>query len=437
MKRAISFITLMLLSTVINASSFQAFVKGFLDQYRMLNIPQLTYDYHEYFSSVSTLPSLEKQNDFFVQSRKELKSFQLNDLRENDKLDYTHINYEINNNLERIALEKKWVLSERKKPLGGLYALENYKEWYQYFIKKYTSVFITPEEVDAFGRQEVRKIQMKIDSIKRQIGIVENKQFYNYLKSSSFIITDKIDLVERFNRIDSIVRSRLKDFVAIESVPAVYPIEWADATVFTPPGMYLNKKHNAYGKDVFMYNFYNEQFNRRTIEWVYMHEAIPGHHLQSSFAKLNELQETFLYPGNFEGWACYVEYFGKQLGLFQDIYTELGKWEWDLVRSARLVLDVGIHYYGWSQEKALQYWKQTIPNQLDIAEREITRVTNWPCQALSYKIGADYIFKLRAQWINDTKHESNAQFHNWYLSNSNRPLVILKNHLSSCLSSVY
>ena len=183
--------------------------------------------------------------------------------------------------------------------------------------------------------------------------------------------------------------------------------------------------------------FYNEQFNRRTIEWVYMHEAIPGHHLQSSFAKLNELQETFLYPGNFEGWACYVEYFGKQLGLFQDIYTELGKWEWDLVRSARLVLDVGIHYYGWSQEKALQYWKQTIPNQLDIAEREITRVTNWPCQALSYKIGADYIFKLRAQWINDTKHESNAQFHNWYLSNSNRPLVILKNHLSSCLSSVY
>jgi uncharacterized protein (DUF885 family) len=227
------------------------------------------------------------------------------------------------------------------------------------------------------------------------------------------------------------VRQNLASFIGTSDVPPVYAIEWPGATGFTPPGMYINHENNAYGKDVFQINFYNRHYNKRAMEWLYMHEAIPGHHLQFSLShKSSGLQDLFFYPGNFEGWACYVEYFGKEVGLFSDPYSYLGKWEWDLVRSARLVLDVGIHYYGWSHEKALAYWKQTIPNQDDIAEREVTRVTNWPCQALSYKVGAAQIFKMQEHWQAQHPGSPLRDFRKAFLAFGRLPLPVIEKNIS-------
>jgi uncharacterized protein (DUF885 family) len=161
-----------------------------------------------------------------------------------------------------------------------------------------------------------------------------------------------------------------------------------------------------------------------------MHEAIPGHHLQSSLKKQNpgsaQLMELFIYPGNFEGWGCYVEYFGKDLGLYNDAYSLLGKWEWDLVRSARLVLDAGIHYYGWTHDQALAYWKETIPGQEDIAEREVNRVTNWAGQTVSYKAGADFIFRLKEKWRKQNPGKPQWMFHRRYLDCGPVPLQVVE-----------
>jgi uncharacterized protein (DUF885 family) len=196
--------------------------------------------------------------------------------------------------------------------------------------------------------------------------------------------------------------------------------------------MYSNHANNAYGKDVFQFNFYNKRYNRRSMEWLYMHEAIPGHHLQYSFResrKARPLEDLFLYPGNFEGWGCYIEYFGKDVGLFQDPYSYLGKWEWDLVRSARLVMDAGIHYYGWTHAQALAYWKSVVPGQDDIAEREVSRVTNWAAQTLSYKVGADCIFKMKEQWLKRHPGKDASNFHRRYLEIGMVPLAVMQKDL--------
>jgi uncharacterized protein (DUF885 family) len=227
------------------------------------------------------------------------------------------------------------------------------------------------------------------------------------------------------------VRAHLAGFIGTDDIPPVFAMQWPGATAQTPPGMYLNHRYNSYGKDVFQFNFYSGQYNRRAIEWLYMHEAIPGHHLQFSMrANSTPLQDLFSYPGNFEGWGCYVEYFGKELGLYEDPYMYLGKWEWDLVRSARLVIDAGIHYFGWTREQALAYWKQNIPNQDEIAEREVTRVTNWPCQALSYKVGADRIFKMQIKW--QLKHPGLPlnKFYHFFLDMGNLPLTVIERNIS-------
>jgi uncharacterized protein (DUF885 family) len=138
----------------------------------------------------------------------------------------------------------------------------------------------------------------------------------------------------------------------------------------------------------------------------------------------------FLYPGNFEGWACYVEYFGKDLGLYQNPYSELGKWEWDLVRSVRVVIDVGIHYYGWDFNKAMAFWKANIAGQDEIAEREITRITNWPGQVLSYKVGAHKIMEMKEKYREQQGNKFDVRkFNTLYISLGMVPLEIMEKYI--------
>lgn len=407
--------------------SFTTFRNNFITGYGALNIPDITYDYKEYFGAIPADSLLEKQTQFFLQQQSLLSKI----VKPGDaiaQLDYDHIDYEITFHLRRIALEQRWVQQGRKIPQNGLHQLADYKEWYAFFIKKYTSTDITPEEVFALGKSEVKRVQGEIKAIQQRLGM-DSFAFYRHLQNDSFYIKDKAQLIAMFEKVDSIVRTHLPGFVGNRSVPQVYAMEWQDAGANTPPGIYLNHRSTTYGKDVFQFNFYGRRYNRRAIEWLYMHEAIPGHHLQSTLRKENELQQLFIYPGNFEGWACYIEYLGKDLGLLQDTYSCLGKWEWDLVRSARLVMDAGIHYYGWSRQQALDYWMATIPGQDDIAEREIARVTNWCGQALSYKVGADFIMKMKTEWILQHPNNNIKDFHLAFLDAGQAPLAVLKKNL--------
>ena len=421
------------------SKSFSPVVAQFIGGYEQLNIPGFTYDYREYFSSIPDVDALNGQEDFFAKEKSLLNNYDRASIKEEDLVDYDQMNYEIDFNLRRIALEKQWMNDGRKIPSGGLHKLSNYSEWSSFFVKKYTSTDITPEEVYKLGESEVARVKPEIKRIQLQLGFRDSIAFYEFLKSDTFYITDKQKVVDRFEVIDQTVRKHLSGFVGNVDLPPVCPMEWPDAGPNTPPGIYLNRENNSYGKDVFQYNFYGGRYNWRAMEWLYMHEAIPGHHLQFSFRNLyrsnDSLQQLFFYSGNAEGWACYVEYFGKEMGLYKDPYSELGKWEWDLVRSARLVIDVGIHYYGWTHEQALEYWKKTIPGQDEIAEREVTRVSNWTAQALSYKVGADFIFKLKEK----CKQEEGAsydekKFHRTYLSFGMGPLEIIEKNFQQVYS---
>ncbi len=415
--------------------TFNDFIKNFCTNYEKLNIPQTTYDYRDYFKSIPTLSDLKKQKTFFMAEQRNLKAFKRTLLSINEQIDYDHLNYEIVFNLERLSLETEWVKEGRKIPEGGLFNLKNHRLWYSYFIKKFTSIALTPEQIMDLGKREVTRVKDEIKKIQLESVFKDSIAFYDYLKSDAFYITDKNQLIGIFEKTDKTIRKNLESFINIDKLPEIYPIEWPESGPNTPPGMYLNHSNNAYGKDIFQFNFYGKRFNKRAIEWLYMHEAIPGHHLQFSLRESDKpslLQEFFLYPGNFEGWACYVEYEGKELGVFQDLYSYLGKWEWDLVRSARLVIDSGIHNLGWSREQALEYWKKNIPGQDDIAEREVSRVTNWTAQALSYKVGADCIQQLKEKLkIKYGTSFNEKQFHHCYLSFGLRPLTVIKDNMES------
>ncbi|MFI5203364.1 MAG: DUF885 domain-containing protein [Flavobacteriales bacterium] len=410
--------------------SFADFVNSFARGYRQLQLPALTYDYHEYFKSVGKTDKLYEQQQFFLAKRDTLAQFQQKNLSLDEQIQAAHIEYEINFNLLRIALEYQWQETGNGIPENGLNKIKNYSLWYNYFLQKFTSLPVQGEYVMQFGLNEVKRVKAEIRKIQDSSGFSDSASFYQHLAGNTFLIKNKKQLEKSFSKTDSTIRANLHLFLAPMHVPSVTAMEWPHSNAQTPPGMYSNEDDNDFGKNVFMYNFFGGKYNSRAIEWLYMHEAIPGHHLQWCFNKINKsdsLQPLFFYSGNFEGWACHIEYEGKELGLYQDTYSYLGKWEWDLVRSARLVIETGIHYYGWTKEKALQYWQENVPGQDAIAEREITRVTNWPGQAISYKIGAECILQLQEEMKKKFGNRYDEKlFHYVYLSFGRRPLEVIK-----------
>jgi uncharacterized protein (DUF885 family) len=157
---------------------------------------------------------------------------------------------------------------------------------------------------------------------------------------------------------------------------------------------------------------------------------MPGHHYQKQVAaksqKKFQISEYFDYPGYGEGWAAYTESLGLSLGVYRDLYSLLGKWEWDLVRSARVVLDVGINYLGWSRQQAIDFWQESIPNQDSIMIREIDRIIRWPAQVASYKVGEVRFRNLRKQAEQQTGSEFDARrFHSLLLDQGPLPLEVL------------
>jgi uncharacterized protein (DUF885 family) len=190
----------------------------------------------------------------------------------------------------------------------------------------------------------------------------------------------------------------------------------------------------------FFFNKTKTGYGRRNIDWLLLHESTPGHHFQARYAQEGRgcsggLPHEF-YSAYLEGWGAYVEEFGAELGLFQEASDALGAVEWDLVRSIRVVLDVGINHFGWTDAQAHEYWKSKLPMLDALAEREITRVRNWPAQAITYKQGATMMRQLRleAQARQGTQFDIRA-FHDNVLKDGPLPLAVLAEKIRGSTAS--
>jgi uncharacterized protein (DUF885 family) len=389
--------------------NFRDFLQQFKQGYGVLNVPDFEYDYRNYFLAIPDTFSLNRQSSFMHEQENLLKLFDRTTLSVQERLCYDQIVYELDVNLKRIKLERQWVLAGRLMPEMGYFDSLNYAGWYEYFIQKFTGLNKMPVEVMQFGQKEVERINKQIDSIQHALQFKTRNGLYKAFKHDSFFYQDQKELLMKFSQTDEIIRSNLKAFCEIDKLPRVFPVQWPNADIRTPPGMYLSHASTAYRKDVFYYNFYGSRFRKRFAEWLYLHEAIPGHHLQASMRNtisLNGTQQQFLYPGTFEGWACYAENEGNSLGVYKDSWNYLGLLEWNLIRAVRIVLDAGIHYYGWSKEKSRLYWEAHCVGLDEFADREIERVIHWPSQALSYQMGAEAIRLL----FNDYRLTGDRQF---------------------------
>jgi uncharacterized protein (DUF885 family) len=171
-----------------------------------------------------------------------------------------------------------------------------------------------------------------------------------------------------------------------------------------------------------------------------LHEAVPGHHLQISLAGeligIPDFRNNYYISAFGEGWGLYSEFLGEEMEMYTTPYERFGRYTYEMWRACRLVVDTGIHYKGWSRDKAFDYMKSNTALSVHEVSTEIDRYIGWPGQAVSYKMGELKIKELRKRAEKELGQDFDIrEFHHHILKNGSVPLPILDEEISSYIDS--
>ena len=177
-----------------------------------------------------------------------------------------------------------------------------------------------------------------------------------------------------------------------------------------------------------------------TMETLLLHEAVPGHHLQIARAQemrnLPDFRRNEFFIGYGEGWALYAESLGYEMGFYADPYQRFGNLSAEMHRAARLVVDTGIHAFGWSRNQAIAYLVDNAALTPDRAVAEVDRYIVNPGQATAYKVGELRIKALRARARTELGDKFDLRlFHNAVLDNGPVPLDVLETQIGDWIAA--
>lgn len=405
--------------------NFETFADKFVKEYKALHIPDLELPYVDDIKDIKSPDSVEQQIAFFTSAKKEIGAFNLSSLNAREQEDFLQIKYETGINLQRLALEKQWLVNKPDSiSTKGISTVPDGKQWYTYLLKRWLTDDVTPGQVYKFGLQEVKTVKENIEKIRLKTGLSE-EAFYRHLNDPGFFVSDPAKVQHLFEQAKDTVYHNLDKVFYHHNIPALTIKQGESRMLAQAPGYYND--------NTFFYNLFDKPYNTRQVDWLFIHEAVPGHHYQISIDaanKYSKVHDLFNYPCYAEGWACYTEDMGKEIGLYKTPYAELGKWEWDIVRAVRIPMDIGLNYYSWTDAQALAFWKQNIRNQDDIALREIARVKRWPAQAISYNYGAMRIKQIKQELQKKQGSKFNIRdFHERVLSSGFLPWFMVERNV--------
>ncbi len=302
-------------------------------------------------------------------------------------------------------------------------------------VRWFTTLDVTPQEVHEIGLSEVARIRAEMADVIRETGFEGSYgEFLDFLRSDPrFYPKTAQELLERAAWIAKTMDGKLPSlFATLPRVPyTVEPVPDHMAPKYTA-GRYVSAPYNSTQPGIYWVNTYNLPSRPLyPLAALTLHEAVPGHHLQTALAAEMDAVPEFRrhdYLSAFgEGWALYAEYLGLEAGIYEDPYSNFGRLTYEIWRACRLVVDTGVHALGWTRQQMLDYLAENTALSLHEVTTETDRYISWPGQALAYKIGELKIRELRARAEEalgadfDVRH-----FHDAVLANGSVPLDILE-----------
>ncbi|MBB1326452.1 DUF885 domain-containing protein [Pseudoalteromonas sp. SR45-1] len=285
----------------------------------------------------------------------------------------------------------------------GYTDLPNGKAWYEYQIKKNTTLSLSADEIHDIGLSEVSRILSEMKKVKETVGFKgELSEFFDHLRDSDeFYYDTPEELIAAYENVKKKIDARLPLLFNIApKAPYVVKAVEAYRAQSAAGASYASPAPDGSRPGIFYINAYNLKAQPKfLLETLSIHEAAPGHHFQIALQQEIEGLPDFRKFGGYtvfaEGWALYAESLGKELGLFTDPYMWYGRLSDEQLRAMRLVLDTGFHAKGWTRQQGIDYMLANSSMAKSDVIAEVERYIAWPGQALSYKLGQFKIQELR------------------------------------------
>jgi uncharacterized protein (DUF885 family) len=315
------------------------------------------------------------------------------------------------------------------------------RKYYELMLARNTTTAMTAREIHELGLAEVARIGKSMDAVAKEAGFAGTRaQFQAYLNSEPrFFYSSAADLLAGYRDIAKRADAEMPRLFATlprqtYGIRAMLPQEGNNAERYTRgaadgsrPGWFEANANDLATRP------------KWRMEALLLHEGVPGHHLQIARAQELAALPAFRRGGGetayTEGWALYAESLGYEIGFYADPHSHFGALSLEMHRACRLVVDTGLHAFGWSKEKAVAYLVEHAALTRAFAEAEVDRYVVWPGQAAAYKIGELRIKALRAK-AKDALGErfDLRRFHNAVVDTGAVPLDVLAERIDAWIA---
>ena len=330
----------------------------------------------------------------------------------------------------------------------GVWKFPNGKDFFNNALKRTTTTDLTSDQIYELGLKEVARIHEEMRGIMKKVKfegtlqdffkfMKEDPQFYypNTDEGKAEYLAGAVALIDTMRtKLDALFITKPKAKIVVKAVEPFR--EKSAGKAFYQRGTPDGKRPGKYYA-----NLYDmKTMPKYQMEALAYHEGIPGHHMQISIAQelkdIPKFRKFGGYTAYVEGWGLYNEFVPKEIGMYQDPYSDFGRLAMELWRACRLVVDTGIHEKKWTREDGIKYYVENTPDPEEDAIRMVERHIVMPSQATAYKIGMLKILELREGAKEKLGDKFDIrEFHDVVLTNGAIPLDVLEELVNDWISS--
>ncbi len=337
-------------------------------------------------------------------------------------------------------LSTTYIAKGRKDP--GAWSLPDGDAYYAFCVRRSTTLDKSPAEIHQLGLDEVKRDETEMLAIIHKLGFSDLKTFSAALKTNPKLHPQsKQQLLDLYTGYINQMKPKLPELFGRLPKAPLEVIAMPDSIAPGSPPAYYDQG-TADGKrpghvDVNLLDISNRLLTN--VEVISYHEGVPGHHLQISIAQeltgLPEFHKQSYYTAYTEGWGLYSERLGKEIGFYQDPYSDYGRLEADMWRAIRLVVDTGVHSQHWTRQQMIDFFHEHSAIDEPTIQSETDRYIAWPGQALGYKMGQLKLLELRqrAQTALGPRFNLKA-FHDEVLDSGALPMDILETRINTWIA---
>ncbi|MGB6319442.1 MAG: DUF885 domain-containing protein [Litorimonas sp.] len=330
----------------------------------------------------------------------------------------------------------------------GVWKLPDGEDFYTFRLREMTTTDLTADEIHDIGLREVDRIHAEMRAIMEDVRFEGDLQdFFEFMRTDEQFYYPTTDegkarylaeataIIDTYKaRLDEVFLRKPKADMEVRAVEAFREQSAGKAFYSRPaadgsrPGYYYANLYDMGSMPIYQ------------MEALAYHEGIPGHHMQLAIAQelegIPEFRKFGRYTAYSEGWGLYSEYQPKEMGFYEDPYSDFGRLAMELWRACRLVVDTGLHHKRWTREEAIDYLKDNTPNPEGDIVKAIERYIVMPGQATAYMIGKIKILELREKAREALGEDFDIrEFHEVFLASGPVPLDVLERRVDAYIEA--